>query len=192
MRDLAIITFLTLDGVMQAPVQPEEDLSGGFTQGGWSADYFDGVMEQVNEEAMAAPVDLLFGRKTYELFAAHWPHVGDDNLHARILNNANKFVATSTLSRLEWSNSKPITGDIVEEVSRLKKQDGPLLQVHGSWQLAQTLLAHELIDEFRLWVFPVVVGSGKRLFNQDVVPTNLTLVKTKANSNGVVMSIYRR
>ncbi len=192
MRNLAVLTFLTLDGVMQAPGLPEEDLSGGFKHGGWAVDYWDEVMAQVNEEAMAAPVDLLLGRNTYESFAAYWPNAGDDNPHAPILNNATKFVATSTLSKLEWKNSKPITGDIAAEVSRLKEQDGPLLQVHGSWQLVQTLLAHALIDEFRLWTFPVVVGSGKRLFNQDSVPTNLTLVKTKATSNGVVMSIYKR
>ncbi len=192
MRNLATLTFLTLDGVMQAPVLPEEDLSGGFKHGGWSVDYFDEVMAQVNEEAMAAPIDLLFGRKTYELFAAHWPNVGDDDPHARILNSATKFVVTSTLNKLEWNNSKPITGDIAAEVSRLKEQDGPLLQVHGSWQLIQTLLAHELIDEFRLWTFPVVVGPGKRLFGQGTVPTSFTLVKTKTTSNGVMMSIYRR
>ena len=192
MRDLAVITFLTLDGVMQAPVQPEEDLSGGFKYGGWTVNYLDEVMAQVNEEAMAAPIDLLFGRKTYELFAAHWPNVGDDNPHAKILNNATKYVATSTLSKLEWKNSKRITGDIAAEVSRLKQQDGPLLQVHGSWQLIQTLLSHGLIDEFRLWTFPLVVGTGKRLFGQNAVPANLTLVKSKATSKGVTMSIYRR
>ena len=192
MRDLAVITFLTLDGVMQAPVQPEEDLSGGFEHGGWSVDYLDEVMAQVGEEAMAAPIDLVFGRKTYELFAAHWPSIGDDNPHAKILNNATKYVATSTLSKLEWKNAKRITGDIAAEVSRLKRQDGPLLQVHGSWQLIQTLLSHDLVDEFRLWTFPLVVGSGKRLFGRAAVPMDLTLVKSKATSNGVTMSIYRR
>lgn len=162
MRDLAILTFLTLDGVMQAPRFPEEDPSDGFTHGGWAVNCWDEVMEQVRREATAAPYDILFGRKTYESFAAHWPHVGDDNPDAKKMNNATKFVATSTLSKLEWKNAKPITGDIAAEVARLKDQDGLLLQVHGSWQLVQTLLAHELIDEFRLWTFPVVVGSGKR------------------------------
>ena len=176
---------------MQAPGQPQEDPSGGFIHGGWSVNYWDEVMEQVMEEAMAAPYDLLLGRKTYEIFAAHWPYAGDDPI-ANKLNNATKFVATSTLSKLEWKNSTRITGDIAAEVSRLKDQDGPLLQVHGSWQLIQTLLSHELIDEFRLWFFPVVVGPGKRLFGQDTVPTGLKLVKTKTTSNGVMMSIYRR
>ena len=191
MRDLAILIFLTLDGVMQAPGLPEEDPSGGFIHGGWSANYWEEVMEQVMEEAMAAPYDLLLGRKTYEIFAAHWPHVGNDPV-ANKLNNATKFVATSTLSKLEWKNSIRISGDIAAEVSRLKYQDGPLLQVHGSCQLIQTLLAHELIDEFRLWIFPVVVGPGKRLFGQGIVPTSLKLEKSKTTSNGVIMSIYRR
>ena len=191
MRNLAVLTFLTLDGVMQAPAQPEEDTSGGFIHGGWAVNYWGDVMAQVNEEAMAAPFDLLFGRKTYESFAAHWPNVSNDP-HADKLNNATKYVATSTLSKLEWKNSIRITGDIASEVSRLKDQDGPLLQVHGSWQLIQTLLSHGLIDEFRLWTFPIVVGSGKRLFGQDTIPTDLALVKAETTSNGVIMSIYRR
>ncbi len=192
MRNLAILTFLTLDGVMQSPTSPEEDPSNGFIHGGWAANYWDEVMEQVMGVAMADPYDLLLGRKTYEMFAASWPNAGDDHPVANKLNNATKFVATSTLSKLEWKNSMRITGDIAAEVSRLKDQDGPLLQVHGSWQLIQILLSHELIDEFRLWIFPVVVGSGKRLFGQDTVPTGFTLVKTKTTSNGVMMCIYRR
>ena len=191
MRNLAVLTFLTLDGVMQAPGQPEEDTSSGFIHGGWATNYWEEVMAQVEEEAMAQPFDLLFGRKTYESFAAYWPNV-DNSAHADKLNNATKYVATSTLSELEWKNSTPITGDIAAEVSRLKEQDGPLLQVHGSSQLIQALLSHNLIDEFRLWTYPVVVGPGKRLFDQGSVPTDLTLVKTKSTSNGVVMGIYRR
>ena len=191
MRKLAILTFLTLDGVMQAPASPEEDPSDGFRQGGWAVNYWDEVMAQVMEEAMAAPYDLLLGRKTYESFAAHWPNAGDNPL-ADKLNHAKKYVATSTLGTLEWSNSIRITGDIAKEVSRLKDQDGLLLQVHGSWQLIQTLLAYELIDEFRLWIFPVVVGPGKRLFGQGIVSTDLKLEKSKTTSNGVLMSIYRR
>jgi len=137
---------------------------------------------------MATPYDLLLGRKTYEIFAAHFPDAGDDHP----MNNATKFVATSTSSKLEWKNSVSITGNIATEVSRLKDQDGPLLQVHGSWQLIQTLLSNELIDEFRLWTFPVVVGSGKRLFSEVTAPTDLTLIKADTTSTGVTMSIYRR
>lgn len=191
MRDLAVLTFLTLDGVMQAPAQPEEDLSGGFTRGSWCVDYWDEVMAQVMEEAMAAPYDLLLGRKTYESFAAYWPQV-DDDPHADLLNNATKFVATSTLRELEWKNSARLTGDVAAAVSRLKAQDGPLLQIHGSWQLIQTLLSHQLIDEFRLWTFPVLVGPGKRLFGEGTQPADLSLVKTRTTGNGVTMSIYRR
>ena len=191
MRNLAVLTFLTLDGVMQAPIQPDEDTSGGFKHGSWAAKFYAEVMAQVNEEAMAQPIDFLFGRKTYELFAAHMPNA-DNQPHANKFNNATKYVASSTLSKLEWRNSVQITGDIATEVSRLKEQDGPLLQVHGSSQLIQTLLAHDLIDEFRLWIFPVVVGTGKRLFGQGSMPTDLTLIKSKSTPNGAVMSIYGR
>ena len=191
MRKLAVLTFLTLDGVMQAPGHPDEDASGGFKQGGWSANFWDEVMAQVFEEAMAAPYDLLLGRKTYQSFAGHWPNIANNPVADR-LNKATKFVVTSTLSNLEWQNSLPITGDIASEVARLKDQDGPLLQVHGSWQLIQTLLSHGVIDEFRLWTFPVVVGPGKRLFDPGAIPAGLTLVKTGSTPNGVIMSIYRR
>ena len=140
MRELAILTFVTLDGVMQAPNMPEEDTSGGFEKGGWARNCWDDVMEQVQREAMASPYDMLFGRKTYELFAAHWPSVHDGDPVARMVNNVTKYVATTTLTDLKWKNSRPIAGDIAGEVSRLKDQDGPLLQIHGSWQLIQTLL----------------------------------------------------
>lgn len=191
MRDLAVLTFLTLDGVMQAPGQSDEDPSDGFTHGGWAVRYWEEVMAQVMEEAMGAPYDLLLGRKTYESFAAYWPAI-DNNPHADKLNEATKFVTTSTLSELEWKNAVRVTGDIAAEVSRLKDQDGPLLQIHGSWQLIQALLSHDLIDEFRLWTFPLVVGPGKRLFDQGAIPADLTLVKTGTTANGVIMSIYRR
>lgn len=185
MRELAILTFVTLDGVMQAVSSPEEDMSEGFAHGGWALSRWEAVMEQVQEEAMAVPYDLLLGRKTYEMFAA--------GSNSERMKNATKFVATSSSNALNWKNSVRITGDIPAEVSRLKKQDGPLLQVHGSWQLIQTLLANDLIDEFRLWIFPLVLGQGgKRLFGQDAGPTGLRLVKTRATSNGVVMCIYRR
>ena len=128
MRDLAILTFLTLDGVMQAPRLPDEDPSGGFRHGGWAVKCWAEVMEQVRREATTAPYDMLFGRKTYELFAAHWANVGDHSPDAKKMNNATKFVATSTLSKLKWINAKPITGDIAAEVSRLKGEflaEGP-------------------------------------------------------------------
>ena len=189
MRKLAILTFVTLDGVMQGPSGPEEDSSGGFEHGGWARKCWDEVMEQVTREAMAEPYDLLLGRKTYEIFAGNFPNAprNPDSVANR-LNDATKFVATSTPTDLEWENSVCITGDIGAEVSRLKDEDGPLLQVHGSWQLIQMLHSQGLIDEYRLWTFPVVVGSGKRLFAEGSVPTNLTLVKTGTCSTGATMS----
>ena len=186
-RELAILTFQTLDGVMQSPKLPEEDTSGGFRLGGWADPHWDGVMEQVEKEAMAAPYDLLLGRKTYELFAPHFSVAGNEHP----LNRARKFVATSTLTELDWNNSVILAGDVATEVSSLKDQDGPLLQVHGSWQLIQTLLSKDLIDEFRIWTFPVVVGAGKRLFGEGAIPKELTLLKANATSTGATMSIYR-
>ena len=191
MRDLAILTFLTLDGVMQSPGSPEEDPSGGFERGGWAQNCWDEVMEQVMGEAMAEPYDLLLGRKTYEGFAAYFCGGGNDPVALK-LNQAKKYVATSTLTNLDWKNSVAISGDIVAEVSRLKAQEGPLLQVHGSWQLIQTLLDHGLVDEFRLWTFPIVVGPGKRLFGEGTLSTDLTLIKTDTCPSGATMSIYRR
>lgn len=191
MRKLAILTFQTLDGVMQAPSDPNEDASGGFTQGGWARECWEEVMEQVGREAMAEPYDLLLGRATYELFAASFANSTGDNPIAEKLNKAKKYVVTSTLEQLLWQNSEQITGDIVAEISRLKAQDGPLLQVHGSWQLIQMLLCHKLIDEFRLWTFPVIVGAGKRLFAEDAVPSNLKLMKFESTPSGVYMSIYQ-
>ena len=192
MRDLALLTFLTLDGVMQSPSGPEEDTSGGFINGGWARSCWDEVMAQVMEEAMAEPYDLLLGRKTYETFAASFADVGDADPTARKLNGATKFVVTSTLEKLDWNRSELIAGDVAAAVADLKAQDGPLLQVHGSWQLAQTLVANDLVDEFRLWVFPVIVGSGKRLFGGGNSASGLTLSRTRRTTNGAVMSIYRR
>lgn len=191
MRKLAILTFLSLDGVMQAPAQAEEDLSGNFQHGGWAMPWWEEVMEQVQQEAMADPYDFLMGRKTYDLFAPHWSAMEEGD-HAKTLNSARKYVATKTDKSLEWNNSTPITGDIATEVAKLKEMKGPLIQVHGSWQLIQTLLAHDLIDEFRLWTFPLTLGSGKRLFADSVGPTGLSLIKTAATPGGVIMGIYER
>ncbi len=190
MRKLAVLVFQTLDGVMQAPASPDEDRSGDFAHGGWAAPYWSDVMAQVMAEAMAEPYDLLLGRKTYDLFAGHFPNAGDDPVSNK-LNSARKYVATSTSKSLEWHNSVILNGDIAKEVSQLKEQEGPLLQVHGSWQLLQLLHDHQLIDEFRLWTFPVMLGSGKRLFDQGESPIELELIKSGSTSNGVVMSFYR-
>jgi dihydrofolate reductase len=189
MRKLIVSTFLTLDGVMQAPGGPEEDPSGGFAHGGWSVNYWDDQMGQVMGEAMSRPFDLVLGRKTYEIFAAHWPHATDDP-GAKPLNDATKYVASRTLSSLDWSNSTLIEGDVGEGIAALKQQEGRELQVHGSANLIQTLLRHNLIDEYRLWIFPVVVGPGKRLFSDGTIPAGLKLVDSKVSTTGVVINTY--
>src|SRR5215203_1220010 len=152
MRKLIVATFLTLDGVMQAPGGPEEDPTGGFQYGGWSVPYWDDAMGARMGELMGKPFDLLLGRKTYEIFAAHWPHT--DEPGAEVLNNARKYVASRTLERADWQNSTVLEGDVPQAVARLKEADGPELQVHGSSQLIQTLLEHDLVDELRLMIFP--------------------------------------
>jgi dihydrofolate reductase len=190
MRKVVVGTFLTLDGVMQAPGGPEEDPTGGFEHGGWSFNYWDDAMSERMGESMSKPFDLLLGRKTYEIFAAHWPHVDDPG--ADQLNSARKYVASRTLDRVDWSNSTLLEGDAVEAVARLKEEDGPELQVPGSWNLIQTLLAADLVDEFRLMIFPLVLGSGKRLFDDGAIPAGLRLVDSKPSSTGVLMTTYER
>jgi dihydrofolate reductase len=189
MRELIVNTFVTLDGVMQAPGGPEEDPSGGFAHGGWSAGYWDERMMASMGELMARPFDLLLGRRTYEIFAAHWPHVDDP--FAQALNRATKHVASTTLARLGWENSVLIEGDVPAAVGALKAQDGPELQVHGSAGLIQTLLPHDLIDAFRVFTFPLVLGTGKRLFGAGTTPTGLELVGSETFSTGVVLATYR-
>ena len=190
MRKLITGTFLTLDGVMQAPGGPEEDPSGGFEHGGWSVNYWDGVMEEAMGESLSSPFELLLGRKTYEIMAAHWPYA--DEPVADIFNDAVKHVASTTLDAVEWSNSKLIEGDLGTAIRRLKEEDGPELQVHGSAGLIQSLLAEDLIDDYRVWTFPVVIGTGKRLFGDGAVPAGLELVDSKVSSTGVVLATYRR
>ncbi len=188
MRNLVVNTFLTLDGGMQAPGGPEEDPSGGFAYGGWSVHYWDDEMGEDMGEFMGKPFDLILGRKTYEIFAAHWPHT--DEPGAAELNRATKYVASRTLDNLEWQNSQLLEGDVGEAIARLKEEDGPELQIHGSSNLIQTLLQHGLIDEFRVWIFPIVLGSGKRLFGEGAPPAALKLVDSQVFSTGVVMATY--
>ncbi len=191
MRELAILTFQTLDGVVQAPAMPDEDRSGGFSEGGWAAPFWADVMAQVGREAMSEPYDILFGRKTYDAFAAHWPNVKNDPA-ADMMNAARKYVVSRGSPDLAWNNSVLVSGDLQAEITALKEQDGPLLQVHGSANLIQTLLQYDLIDEYRLWTFPVIVGSGKRLIEERAKPKTLALKKAETSSNGVAMAIYRR
>jgi dihydrofolate reductase len=189
MRKLMVNTFMTLDGVMQAPGGPEEDDSGGFTQGGWSVNYWDDMMGQVMDEAMGRPFALVLGRRTYDIFAAYWPHA-TDNSAAKPLNEATKYVASRSRPTLEWNNSVLLEGAAAEAIAALKREDGPELQVHGSANLIQTLLRHNLVDQYRLWVFPCVVGSGKRLFSEGTVPAGLKLVDSKVSTTGVVIGTY--
>jgi dihydrofolate reductase len=188
MRKLVANTFVSLDGVMQAPGGPEEDPSRGFAHGGWSVSFWDERMAQAMGEFMGKPFDLVLGRRTYEIFAAHWPHT--DEPGAAELNRARKYVASRTLGELEWEHSQLLEGDAAEAVARLKEEDGPELQVHGSSELIQTLLRHGLIDRFRVWIFPVVLGTGKRLFGGGAPPSALRLVDHEVSSTGVVMATY--
>ena len=190
MRKLIVSTFLTLDGVMQAPGGPGEDESDGFTYGGWSVNYWDDGMGEIMGAAMAEPFDLVLGRKTYDIFAAYWPHASEEQGPAKPLNDATKWVASRGKPTLEWANSFLIEGDVAEGVAALKKEDGPELQVHGSGNLVQTLLRHNLVDEFRLWVFPLVIGSGKRLFADGTIPAGLKLVDHNVSTTGVSIGIY--
>jgi dihydrofolate reductase len=191
MRKLTINTFVTLDGVMQAPGAPEEDPTGGFTHGGWSVNYWDDQMGQVMDEVMGKPFDLLLGRKTYEIFAAHWPHAGDQAGTAP-LNTATKYVASRTLDKVEWQNSQLLRGDVATAVAEIKRGDGPEIQVHGSGNLIQTLLQTDLIDELRLWIFPLILGDGKRVFERGAIPRGLELVDSLTSSTGVIIATFRR
>jgi dihydrofolate reductase len=191
MRKVTVNTFVTLDGVMQAPGGPGEDPSGGFKHEGWSVKYWDDTMGQVMGEFMGKPFDLLLGRKTYEIFAAHWPKVTNDP-GADALNGAKKFVASTTLRTVEWNNSSLIMGDVGQEVAALKEQSGPEIQVHGSGNLLQTLMKHDLIDEFQLLIFPILLGTGKRLFADGTIPAGLKLVDSQTSSTGVVIAKYER
>jgi dihydrofolate reductase len=189
MRELIVSTFLTLDGVMQAPGGPEEDDSGGFAYGGWSVHYWDELMGQVMTEAMSIPFDLALGHRTYDIFAAYWPHAPEE-AGAKPLNEATKYVVSRSRPTLEWGPSVLIEGDAAEGIAAIKKEDGPELQVHGSGNLIQTLMRHNLIDQYRLWVFPIVIGSGKRLFADGTIPSGLKLLDSKVSTTGVVIGTY--
>jgi dihydrofolate reductase len=191
MRRLVVQTFLSLDGVMQAPGGPEEDPTGGFEHGGWTVNYGDDATDQVMGEAMGVPFDLLLGRKTYEIFAAHWPYARDEPFAAR-LNDATKYVVSSTLKTLAWQNSRIVTGDVAAGVARIKAEAGPELQVLGSGELVQTLLETPgLVDELRLLIFPLVLGKGKRIFGERSALAGWDLVRSTSSTTGVLMATYR-
>jgi dihydrofolate reductase len=190
MRKLIVTTFLTLDGVMQAPGGPQEDDEGSFAYGGWSVNYWDDKMGEVMTEFMSVPFDLLLGRKTYDIFAGYWPKATEE-AGAKPLNEATKYVVSRSGPALTWEKSVLIEGDAAEGIAKLKQEDGPQLQVHGSGNLVQTLMRHNLVDEYRLWVFPVLIGSGKRLFADGTIPSGLSLRGSEVSTTGVVIGTYQ-
>ena len=193
MRKLISNTFVSLDGVMQAPGGPEEDPSSNFKHGGWSAGYWDEMMGEVMDAATSRPFDLLLGRKTYDIFSAFWPLAEGDpeqGSMAKKLNSATKYVASRSLKKADWKTSH-ILQDAAKDVAKLKEGDGPEIQVHGSANLLQTLTKHNLIDEYRVWTFPVVLGSGKRLFEEGVPAGGLEVSDSKTSSTGVVIATYK-
>ena len=190
MRKIIAITQVTLDGVMQAPGGPAEDPRNGFTHGGWAMPFLDDALSRAIGETIAGEFDMLLGRRTYEIFAAYWPNQGDNPI-AKAFNKATKYVVTRSLVRFDWENAQPIGGAVVAEVRRLKASDGPAVQIWGSSELLQTLIAAELIDEYRIWVYPLVLGEGKRLFENGVPPRGLALVETRSTPKGVLINTYR-
>lgn len=193
MRKLIVLSFITLDNVMQAPGGPEEDPTGGFEHEGWVVGYFDDFLLNAMIKQTSKPFDLLLGRKTYEIFAAHWPYVNaDQNPFAAKLNNAKKYVASKTLTKLDWNNSELINGDVLEGIKRIKEQDGLEIQVHGSGNLVQTLLKHDLVDELWLKIFPVTLGPGKRLFAEGTIPAGFKLLESGISPSGVIIVNYER
>lgn len=193
MRKLVVGTFVTLDGVMQAPGGPDEDRDGGFQHGGWLVPYFDeAFLGSMTEWAKRAGAFLL-GRKTYDMFAASWPQSTDpaDEI-ATALNSRPKYVASRTLDRVTWNNSHLLQGDLAEAVAKLKAEEGGEIQVHGSSQLLQTLFQHDLVDSLRIWQFPVVLGTGKRLFGEGAIPRAFRLVDTQQTATGAVLHVYDR
>jgi dihydrofolate reductase len=191
MRRIVVSEFLTLDGVMQAPGDPNEDRSGGFDKGGWQLAYFDDVFGSVMMDAFAATGGMLLGRLTYENFAAHWPKQPADDPLAATMNGMEKYVVSTTLSEpLAWQNSTLISGNVAGEVGKLKEGSGKEIQVIGSGELVQDLIRHDLVDAYRLMIHPLVLGTGKRLFRDGTAPTKLRLVDTKPTTTGVLILTY--
>jgi dihydrofolate reductase len=189
MRKLIVLTFLSLDGVMQAPGGPTEDTSGNFPYGGWTVPYFDDFLGQVMTEQMGHPFDLLLGRKTFQIFESYWPQHAEE---APGIDHATKYVASKTLTKSDWKKTVFLKGDVAPEIKKLKEQDGPELQVHGSGNLIQTLMQHNLVDELWLKIFPVTLGTGKRLFAEGTLPASYTMVESKTSPSGVIVATLRR
>jgi dihydrofolate reductase len=193
MRNLIVCAFTSLDGVVQAPGGPDEDHDGGFPHGGWLVPYFDERFGQLMAAWTRGAGAFLLGRKTYEMFAASWPNATDpSDESAAALNGRPKFVASRTLKELSWKNAHLLGDDVVKEVANLKAQDGAEIQVHGSGHLLQTLLEHDLVDVLRIWQFPVVLGTGKRLFGKGAIPRAFRLVESQQTAAGAVLHVYER
>ena len=189
MRKIIVLSMITLDGVIQAPGDPEEDPSGGFRYGGWTVPYVDDFLGKTMGEQMSGSSDLLLGRKTFEIFASYWPHHEDDWPG---VNRATKHVVSNTLTRHEWRNSVFLKGNVGDEIKKLKQQEGPDLHVYGSGNLIQTLLKHDLVDEFWLRIFPVTLGPGKRLFAEGTLPVAFSLQEATTSPTGVIVASYKR
>lgn len=192
MRKIVVLSFISLDGVMQAPGGPEEDTSGGFKYGGWTVPYADEFSGRIMGKQMSMPFDLLLGRKTYDLFASYWPKQNPKGRVAAPFNKATKYVVSHSSPKLTWEKSTLIDGDVVQKLKDLKQQAGPMLQVHGSANLIQTLLKDDLVDELWLKIYPVTLGPGKRLFAEGAVPTAFELIESQASPKGVIFANYKR
>jgi dihydrofolate reductase len=181
---------VTLDGVMQAPGGPQEDTSGGFTQGGWSANYWDEAMGKIMTSFMQLPFELLLGKRTYDIFAAFWPNTDHDQSVAKPFNETKKYVVSSSPAELAWQNSMLVTGNVADEIKKLKAMDAPDLWVHGSGNLIQTLLKNDLIDRMHIWTFPVTIGAGKRLFAEGTRPLGFKVIDYSTSTTGVTIAEY--
>jgi len=190
MRKLIVLSFITLDGVVQAPGLPQEDTSGGFKFGGWTVPYFDEFLDNVMSEQMGHTFDLLLGRTTYDIFAAFWPQ--RSGATAGALNKATKYVVSHKPMKSDWDTTVNISGDVAGEIRKLKSGSGPELQVHGSGNLIHTLLKNDLVDEIWLKTFPVVLGTGKKLFPDGAVPARFNVEKTGVSPSGVLIANYER
>lgn len=189
MRKLILLSFITLDGVMQAPGGPEEDTSGGFEYGGWTTPYFDEFLGEEMTKQMSEPFDLVLGRKTFEIFASFWPKHPEEG---KEINEATKYVASTTISEHSWQNCTFINKDIPHKMKNLKEQNGPNLQIHGSCELTQTLLQHDLIDELWLKIFPITLGQGKKIFDKGTIPAAFELTECKTSPKGVIVANFNR
>lgn len=190
MRKIIVLSFISLDGVMQAPGGPKEDTSGGFKYGGWTYPYFDESAGKLMSGQMGMPFDLLLGKKTYDIFAAYWPN--QDGPIADSFNKVTKYVVSDKTAELSWDKSVLITGDVVSKIKDLKNSDGPMLQVHGSGNLIQTLLKNDLVDELWLKIFPLTLGNGKKLFAEGTIPAAFKLIKSETTPLGVIFASYKR